>query len=469
MAEETLSVDQTYFVLDALAGKQQDILKLTESMQSCRAKVEKQLALDKALAQDHYLTLQKSHERLAEDIKDCRLYLSEIGDDDLAGYANELFSGVKAFNLMTPDYSAFAGVIQAFAERLPVKDTVNASVISRCMNAVRMGHYPTDIQNVEHIMKGVAFPAGIVSNLLDPCCGEGKALKKLAVGNNCYTYGVELDEGRAEAAQRELHRVAFGSFYHSRISHESFHAVFLNPPYLSVLTEGGNRTRAEKRFLIETLPHLMMGGLMIYIIPYYRLTPDICRILCDNLADISVHRFTDDEFEKWNQVVVMGTRIKRINGAEQADGLAELAYRKDSIPRITEISEHRYPLPTKNKSVDLFKGAVFNVAELARQLKQSKSLDEFLTSKSLTQNVRQPPLPFTISQLGLIGGSGYINGLVECDYPHIIKGRIVKEVLTESTEHHNSKGILVSTEIKEKTVNKMIFNILTPDGFKSLA
>lgn len=38
--------------------------------------------------------------------------------------------------------------------------------------------------------------------------------------------------------------------------------------YLSVLSENGGRSRDEKRFLIESIPLLMMGGLLIYIVPY---------------------------------------------------------------------------------------------------------------------------------------------------------------------------------------------------------
>ena len=64
-----------------------------------------------------------------------------------------------------------------------------------------MGYYPTESENVEHILKGITFPDGITTNLLDPCCGEGLALRKLAEGNKCYTYGIELDESRAEQAQ----------------------------------------------------------------------------------------------------------------------------------------------------------------------------------------------------------------------------------------------------------------------------
>ncbi|MFR1477507.1 MAG: hypothetical protein ACLSB9_18445 [Hydrogeniiclostridium mannosilyticum] len=69
---------------------------------------------------------------------------------------------------------------------------------------------------------------------------------------------------------------------------------------------------------------------------------------------------------------------------------------------------------------------------------------------------------------GLIGGSGLINGLMECDYPHIVKGRIIKEKHTVTDENRGPHGRLISTEIRETISNRMIFNILTPSGFRSL-
>ena len=173
------------------------------------------------------------------------------------------------------------------------------------MNNIKLGYYPTDPDNISLMLRGIRFPDGVTTNLLDPCCGCGKALRQLAQGNNCYAYGVELDESRAEEAQTRLHRVGFGSFFYSRISHEAFHLLFLNPPYLSVINESGGRSRREKRFLIESLPTLMYGGLLIYVIPYYRLTADICRILVDNFDDLSVWRFTDSEFKQFKQVAII--------------------------------------------------------------------------------------------------------------------------------------------------------------------
>jgi hypothetical protein len=68
----------------------------------------------------------------------------------------------------------------------------------------------------------------------------------------------------------------------------------------------------------------------------------------------------------------------------------------------------------------------------------------------------------------LIGGSGLINGLVECDTPHVIKGRIVKQNNISKEENLNRKGELMSTTLYETRSNKMIFNLLTPNGFMSL-
>ena len=37
------------------------------------------------------------------------------------------------------------------------------------------------------MLRGIRFPDGVTTNLFDPCCGCGKALRQLAQGNNCYT------------------------------------------------------------------------------------------------------------------------------------------------------------------------------------------------------------------------------------------------------------------------------------------
>lgn len=74
---------------------------------------------------------------------------------------------------------------------------------------------------------------------------------------------------------------------------------------------------------------------------------------------------------------------------------------------------------------------------------------------------KRPLLPLNIGQVGLIGGSGLINGYVDCECPHVIKGRVIKEIRRRENEDLNL--------ISETRVNRMLFNILTPEGVKRLA
>ena len=121
-------------------------------------------------------------------------------------------------------------------------------------------------------------------------------------------------------------------------------------------------------------------------------------------------------------------------------------------------TEH-YVLPEQEKNVDLFKGAVFNLGELKRQLAMSKSMDFLFERSSLDSREKRPLLPLNVGQVGLIGGSGLINGYIDCENPHILKGRIIKEIKKSDN----------GDTISETHVNKMVFNVLTPQGFKSLA
>jgi hypothetical protein len=165
----------------------------------------------------------------------------------------------------------------------------------------------------------------------------------------------------------------------------------------------------------------------------------------------------------------MGIRQKRVDGADHVQTLASLVLESNAIPELSELPESRYPLPAASKKVEIFKGAEFNVAELAEQLKRSTSFSKIFEKSKLDSTVKRPLLPLNIGQVGLIGGSGLINGLVECDTPHIIKGRIIKENNVRKEDNLNSIGQVMSTTVYETRTNKMIFNILTPEGFKSLS
>ena len=468
MSEPLELQTQKPYALDQLTQLQSQIMQSAQGMVVQRARIEKYRQSNLTAARDTYTELERIRAHLVERLTASQLFLLEMEEYPLASAADQLRRGLAGFQLMNTGYKPVYEALAKFTASFPTGQKTNAAIVGRLMNNIKLGYYPTDPDNISLILRGIHFPEGVTTNLFDPCCGCGRALRQLAQGNNCYAYGVELDESRAEEAQTRLHRVGFGSFFHSRISHEAFHLLFLNPPYLSVINENGGRSRHEKRFLIESIPTLMYGGLLIYVIPYYRLTPDICRVLVDNFDGLTVWRFTDSEFKKFKQVAVLGIRKKRDTELQDTLWLEQLACSPAGIPLLTQLPESRYALPAQPMTVNTFKGERFNQKELEQQLRKSDSFAQMMARSELDSGVKHPLLPLSISQIGLIGGSGMINGLIECDTPHIIKGRIVKVVRTESEEKFSARGNHMGSEIRETITNKMIFNVLTPNGFKAL-
>ena len=221
----------------------------------------------------------------------------------------------------------------------------------------------------------------------------------------------------------------------------------------------------ERAFLADTLPLLMKGGLLIYIIPYHRANEAVCRTLAAYYKNLSVFRFRDNEYKKYKQVVFFGIRADKHEGGKTAKKIEELCLTPEKIPLIDAIPEGLYSLPEKESEVPYFRGSVFDTEELAEQLKSSDSLQVLFDGKSLENRVRKPLLPLNLSQIGLVGASGLMNGLVDCEHPHVIKGKIVRQKKTSETVNRERD----CSELREVESNKMVFNILTPDSYISLS
>ena len=455
---------QTAFCLKEIENSKTLILTLASQFPKLRASYEKYKGTGLKREYDSLIDLQKAVKRLLEEFPALVLQLNEYGDEELSKTTERLYGVLKKYNYLgTTDYTKLCMALESFAKGLPTADhNINTAKLAHLMNRARMGYFPTDLSHVKMLKDAIVFPEAPV-NLIDPCCGEGLALQAFAKGVQARTYGIEIDEVRGEEAQRRIQRVGYGSFFHSRISLNAFQGLWLNPPYLSVPSEHGSK-RLEKAFLADSIRHLQVGGIMIYIIPYYRATPDVCRVLCENFTDLRVHRFIGKEFERFKQVAIIGKKIERREAEKMAKRLSEYILDADKIPLITDLPKDCYEMPAATKTVELFKGAVFNVNELADQLKKSPSIERLFEERTLDNRERRPLLPLNLSQVGLVGASGMMNGLVECDTPHVIKGRIVKEKKTKiGLEDDNGK-----TAVREITSNRLIFNVLTPTGLKSL-
>lgn len=462
MSIDNDQTQSTAFCLKEIESSRTLILTVSSQLPKLRALCEKYKGTGLKKEYDSLLDLQKAVNQLLEIFPALVQQLSEYGDEDLSQTTQRLYGVLKKFNWMAPDYSPLCGALDSLAKSLPAADhNINTAKLAHLMNRARMGYFPTDPSHVQTLKEALVFPEEPV-NLIDPCCGEGIALQLFAEGAQARTYGIELDEIRGEEAQKRLHRVGFGSFFHSRISLNAFQGLWLNPPYLSVPSETGSR-RLEKSFLADSMRLLQTGGILVYIIPYYRATPDVCRVLCENFTDLRVHKFIGKEFERFKQVAFIGVKTERREADKMAKRLSEYMLNPENIPPIIQLPKACYTMPPAKKKVELFKGAVFNVSELADQLKKSTSIERLFEDSALDNRQRRPLLPLNLSQVGLVGASGMMNGLVEGETPHIIKGRIVKEKKTKIGAQDNGK-----TALREITSNRLIFNVLTPTGLKSL-
>lgn len=454
---------QTCFCLEEIARSKRNLCQLREQLPKVRNQYDQYRGTGLNRERDTLVELQSIVKRLWEEFPLLIQQLNEYGDAELIQITGKLYKTLKRYDYLgAKSYAPLCRALEAFEGMMPCETRIDAAALGHLMNRVRMGYYPTDLNHVKLLKKAVVFPKESV-NILDPCCGEGLALAAFAEEEKAVTYGIELDEARAEEAQTRLKRVGFGSFFHSRISAGAFQALFLNPPYLSVISEFGSR-RMEKAFLADSLRLLADGGLLIYIIPYYRATPDVCQVLCENFESLRVFRFLGKEFDRFKQAVFLGIKCPRTEELKKAQRLSEFVLSPENIPLLSDLPEQAYALPAAAKPVEMFKGEKFNVAELAAQLKSSKSINRLFENRTLDTRDRRPLLPLNLSQIGLVGASGLMNGLVECETPHIIKGRIVKERKTKiGDENANGK-----TEMREITSNKLIFNILSPEGYQSL-
>ena len=394
-------MSESYYAIEKFAEAERSLVSIIEAMPIKRKAIDIYKEKNNVQrAKDTFTELESTKRKLLDTVRELGLLFSECDMSDASAFANKLYGAAKSFNLLTPDYTKLISAVEILKKQIPKTETVDATLIGRLMNNVKMGYYPTDLAHVKMMKNALKFPENKV-NIFDPCCGCGLALEALALGTDSVTYGTEIDEARGKEAETRLDRVGFGSFFHSRISSEAFHVLFLNPPYLNVIGEGGVKARSEKRFLVESIHHLMPGGVIMYIVPYYRLTYDICRVLCDNFGDISVYRFLDSEFSKFKQIVVFGIKKKKEDGSDEAEKLSQFAMLPERIPMIDTLGTEIYSVPEVEKNVEVFKGANFNLGELQRQLAKSKSINMFFEKSKIDAIEKRPLLPLNIGQVGV--------------------------------------------------------------------
>ena len=176
---------QRPYALDQLTMLQSQIMQTMQGMVVLRARIEKQRRSNIEAARDTYTELDRARGRLIEQFSKSELFLLEMEEYPLAAAADQLRRGLAGFNLMSIGYKPIYEALAKFTASFPTGQKTNAAIVGRLMNNIKLGYYPTDPDHISLILRGIRFPEGVTTNLFDPCCGCGKALRQLAQGNNC--------------------------------------------------------------------------------------------------------------------------------------------------------------------------------------------------------------------------------------------------------------------------------------------
>jgi tRNA1(Val) A37 N6-methylase TrmN6 len=328
----------------------------------------------------------------------------------------------------------------------------------RIHGRIKMGHYPTPARVVELIKNYLAFPSSPFS-AFDPCCGEGNALMGLVAETKAITYGVELDHERAEKSKSRLNHVLRCGIEETRIQRRSCSLLFLNPPYDEITLEEEaetNTERQERAFLRTTLPYLIPGGVLVYIIPQNRLDKAIARMLASRFESVRVFRFPDPDYEDFKQIVVFGVRSKD-NTLDEQKALRLQGIPKAFIPELIENSDISYSVP-KSPPLTLFRSLMIDPDELEKQMSQSALWKRFAALTTRTEmRIPRPPLPLHSGHLGLLLAAGKLDGIVGSGKDlHLVKGSVRKittvlqEIKGEVLEERELDRYVVSIKILDR-------------------
>ncbi len=305
------------------------------------------------------------------------------------------------------------------------------------------GYYPTPDRVVDLIADLIHTPSGYYHRaretirILDPCCGGGDALQRLAENldrpnsMSIETYGVELHKDRAEEAENRLHRTLASDLFATSIANGAFGLLLLNPPY----DYDSEDKRTEHAFLTHCTRYLAESGLLVFIVPRQRLAVS-ARYLSTHYGRLRCWAFPQPERDAFDQVVLMGYRKED----PVPDAAAESMVIEWSIGEPEPLRSRRDPYaygeytPATLPSGDvLFTTRTVDPVAAATEARRSG----LWTNTDITDTLwphgdarTRPLMPLRRGHIAMLVAAGFLNNLVlEGDGTRkLVKGRTSKEM-----------------------------------------
>ncbi len=294
--------------------------------------------------------------------------------------------------------------------------------MTRLASIAKAGFYPTPDRVTDWIAHAArVLPSTNGGKLLDPCCGEGVAAHTVATAWNLESYGIEIDAQRAKLAASLLHRVLRMDYQFVRTPLHAFQALYLNPPYSSV---AGEAKRVEYQFLRDATRWLQVGGLLVYLVPQYRVDARMASFLTAAYEQVVAYRFPDPEYATFKQVVIFGV-AKAEARKDDAAGLA-LAHACQAAPQgaaqgtlsVLPESGLGYAIPNAEPTTTrfFFRGTEINPADALAEAQSvgvwnSDEWNDWLNPPQDRLAAFQPLVPFKKGHLASVIAAGLMQNL----------------------------------------------------------
>jgi hypothetical protein len=298
------------------------------------------------------------------------------------------------------------------------------------------GFYPASQEAVSLAATFLRPPALGPFAILDPCAGEGAAIRQLRDLLGCQpslTYAIELDESRAKtlhAALPDTKVLAPASFFGSYATRNSFSFIWLNPPF----DTSYETHRVEERFLHDATELLLPGGVIALVCP-----EDVMGEYSDTRAHFARHYENckvvpfPEGHRPFNEVMIFG--VKR------SDVSAEYcAWSDDAWQAVQAPQGFVYHIPS-GLGPRHFQKVEPTPVEIQSMLARSP-LRAHLTAPPI-MSIPAPPLALGMGHVALLLASGHLDGIVqgEGERPHVVRGTCRKhEFVSDVSETENDDG-----------------------------
>jgi len=299
------------------------------------------------------------------------------------------------------------------------------------------GFYPAPEKAIAHAASFLRPPVGKPFAILDPCAGQGAAIRQLGQRLGCPeadTFAIELDDHRAEvlrAALPDAHVLAPASFFGCRATYGCFSFIWLNPPF----DDGYGGHRVEGDFLRTATDWLTLGGVLALVCPEGVVGEysDVCRHITTCYENCTIVPFPEDA-RSFNEVVVLGHKRIRLDPDRGSPG----GWR--SWETVAAPKNFVYQIPPGNGPRSFHKVEPTE-PELERMLAKSASRSHLTAAPPLP--LPSPALTLGIGHVAILLASGHLDGVVhpEGQPPHVVRGSSRKHTyVADVTEIDNADG-----------------------------